>query len=57
MALEAEVKYMAVEARRKETHLEGPSKDFKPKPLDKVQDKVKGQRLDIIYSDEPLGFE
>lgn len=39
-ASEAEVKYMVVEAKRNETHLEGPGKDFKPKPPDKVQDEV-----------------
>lgn len=55
--LEAEVKYMVVEAKRNEVNLEGPSKDFKPKPPDKVQDEVQCQRLNTIYDDKPLGFE
>lgn len=41
-ALEAEAKYMAVEAKRNEAHLEGLAKDFKPEPLDKVQDEMQG---------------
>ncbi|XP_050897903.1 uncharacterized protein LOC127104792 [Lathyrus oleraceus] len=45
---------MVVEAKRTEAHLEGPGKDFKPEPPDKVQDEVQGQRLDTIYDDEPF---
>ncbi|XP_050890097.1 uncharacterized protein LOC127095453 [Lathyrus oleraceus] len=35
----------------------GPGKDFDPVPSDKGQNKEKDQRLDVIYDDEPLGFE
>lgn len=48
---------MAMEAKKNEAHLEGPSKDFHPKPPVKVQDELQGHRLDAIYDDEPLGFE
>lgn len=34
--LEVEVKYMAIEAKRNEAHLEGSGKDFKPEPPDMV---------------------
>lgn len=50
MDLEAEVKYMAAEAKRNEVHLEGPGKDSKPESPDKVQDERQGQRLDTIYN-------
>lgn len=56
-ALEAEAKYMVVEANKTEVHLEGHGKYFKPEPPDKIHDEVQGQRLDGIYDDEPLGFE
>lgn len=55
--LEVEVKYMVVEAKTIEMHLEGPDKDFDPKPPDKVRDEMQDQRLDTIYDDEPLVFE
>lgn len=57
IALEAKVKYMVVEAKKNDVHLEGPGKDFDPEPPDKVQDEVQDQMLDAIYDDEPLGFE
>lgn len=55
-ALEAEVKNMVVEAN-KEFHQIGLGKDFDPEPPDKVQDEDQGQSLDVIYDEEPLGFE
>lgn len=36
---------------------EGPGKDFDPRPPDEGQDEERGQRLDAIYNDKPLGFE
>lgn len=57
VALEAEVKYMAVEANKIEVHLDGLGKDSESEPPDKSHDEVQGQRLDAIYDDEPLGFE
>ena len=39
-ALEAEVNYMVVKSKINEAHLEGPGKDFKLEPSDKVQDKA-----------------
>lgn len=56
-ALEVEFKYMVVEAKKIQMHLDGPGKDFNPEPSDKVPNKVQGQRLDAIYDDEPLDFE
>ena len=54
--LEAEVKYMAIEAKETKVYLEWPSVDFEPEPPDKQHVKVTSQRLDAIYDDEPLGF-
>lgn len=42
VTLEVEVKYMVIEAKRNEAHLEGPDKDFEPEPPDKVQDELQG---------------
>ena len=56
-ALEAEVKYMALEANEQVFLLEGPGKDFEPEPPDLRREEERSQRLDAIYDDEPLGFE
>ena len=57
-ALEAEVKYMVVEANNEAIHAKGPRVNFKPEPPEEITpfDK-KDQRLDAIYDQEPLGFE
>ena len=55
--LEAEVKYMVVEAKETPVHLEGPGVDFEPEPPDRSHMDVKSPRLDAIYDDEPLGFK
>lgn len=57
MALEAEVKFVAVEAKIDEGQLIDPGKDFDPEPLDKDQDEVQAQRLDAIYDDVSLGSD
>lgn len=36
-ALEAEVKYMVIEANETEVHLKGPGVDFEPESSDKIQ--------------------
>lgn len=55
--LEAEVKYMVVEAKETEVHLEGLGMHFELEPLDKRDSEVTSQRLDAIYDDERLSFE
>ena len=55
--LEAEVKYMVVEAKEANVHLEGLDIDFKPESPDKEKHEVQSQMLDAIYGEEPLGFE
>lgn len=55
--LEGEVKYIIVEAKYTEVHLEEPGVDFEPKPPDKQHVYMTIQRLDAIYDDEPLAFE
>lgn len=57
VALEAEVEYMVVEAKKAIVHLEGHGIDFEPEPPDKEQHEVQSERLDAIYDEEPLGFE
>ena len=56
-ALEAEVKYMALEANEQVSFQEGPGKDFDPEPPDSEEKEVRNQRLYAIYDDEPLVFE
>lgn len=50
-SLEAEVKYIVVEANDTEVHLEGIIVDFELEPLDKQRVDVTSQRLDVIYHD------
>lgn len=50
-ALEAEVKYMVIEAKENKIHLAGPGIDFELQPPDKNHVKVIAQRLKAIYDD------
>ena len=56
-ALGSGVKYMVVTANEQVPLPGGPGKDFNPEPPNSGEEEVKGQRLDAIYDDEPLGFE
>ena len=56
-ALEAEVKYMVVEAKEDNVHLEGHDIDFESESPDKEPHEVQSQMLNAIYDEEPLGFE
>lgn len=56
LALEDEFKNIVIEASEV-SQSKGLGKDFDPIPPDKGQNEEQDQRLDVIYDDEPLGFE
>ena len=56
-ALEAEVKYMAVEANQENSNKQCPQEDVAEDHVTNQMGGWQHQKLDAIYDDEPLGFE
>ena len=56
-ALEAEVKYMAVEANKENSNEQCPQRDVAEDYDNNQMGEWQHQKLDAIYDDEPLGFE